>query len=86
MFFIPGRSFRKLRVGGSNTADRIFLCTLIFGLAALVGWVFHYQWIYRPWLWALIVMTGIPAATYIEALGVTFFSKQKGWHMPFELG
>ena len=85
LFFVPGRNFRKLRIGGANVGDRIFLCTLIFGLAAVVWGVFQYYRIYRPWLWSVIIMTGIPAATYIEVLGVMFFSKRKGWRVPFEL-
>lgn len=85
LFFMPGQSFRKLRIGGSNAADRLFLCTIIFGSAAAVWGVFEYYWVYRPWLWSVIVITGIPAATYIETLGVTYFSKQKGWHVPFEV-
>ena len=85
MLIKPGKSFRRLKIGRSNFSDRIFLGTFVFGLAITVVLAFWWENLRRPWLWGVIVATGIPAATYIEILGVTFFSWKQGWRVPFEL-
>ncbi len=37
----------------------------------------------NPWFKAAVIVVGIPVASYVEVLGVTFFSRQKGWRVPF---
>ena len=81
----PGTSFRRLRIGGSNRSDRLFLGTWILVLSMAVFVDYQIERVSKPWLWAVIVASGIPAATYIEALGITFFSYRRGWRVPFEL-
>lgn len=81
----PRQSFRRMRVGGSNGRDRVYLGTFVIGLAVTIALVFWLTGLPHPWLAGLAVLTGILAATYVEAVGVAYFSQQKGWRMPFRL-
>ncbi len=90
LIFKPNQFFRMLRVDGSNVTARLFLlltCLLI----ALI-------WFYAVWgrslsdgstAWAMI--QGLLACdftiilTYIEAIGVVYFSRRRGWRISFKL-
>jgi len=81
----PGRSFRVLKLGGSNVRARMFLMMIVCGLAGYVWGVFEVAHIRWAWGWGLLVLIGVPIATYVEAVGVTYWSRQKGWRVPFGL-
>lgn len=84
----PRRFFRTLRVDGSNLTARLYLLSI----ACIIGgaWALsELLWIGRPawlaWAMGIVAAKAVLALTYIEAAGVTFFSKQRGWRVPFRL-
>ncbi len=84
----PSRFFRTLRLDGSNLMPRLFLLSV----ACLVGggWaVGEAVWNHRPiplaWGSGMIAAKAVLLLSYIEAAGVTFFSRQRGWRVPFRL-
>ncbi len=84
----PGAGYRQLRVGGSNFRDRLYLASFVvgLGLAVWLGLRSYGVGLRQARLWFVIVITGVPVATYTEALGVAFFSRRaRGWRVPFEL-
>ncbi|MEM1445910.1 MAG: hypothetical protein AAGF84_07640 [Planctomycetota bacterium] len=84
----PGRFFRDLKLGGSNVMPRLFLLSI----ACLVGggWALSESlWNDRhaPIAWGLgmLAAKAVLLLSYLEALGVTFFSWRRGWRVPFRL-
>ena len=86
----PRHFFRTMRVDGSNTPARLFLLMV----ALLIGLI----WLCAIWTrnmssnnttWALIqtaiVCDGVIVLSYIEAVGVVYFSRRRGWRVPFKL-
>ena len=87
MFFAPRRLYRGLSIQGGNAMARWYLASiaLVCGLA----WGFLWGAIIENKVFAIHAMLGaclaILAMTYIEMLGVTAFSRRRGWRVPFRL-
>lgn len=85
MLTSPSRSFRRMRLGGSRATDRLFMATFV----VLVGVLWAIMWRVAGdrwwWAWGLGGAAGMVALTYIEVLGVTNFSRQKQWRVPWSL-
>lgn len=83
----PTQAFGLLRLGGSNTHEQCFL--LIHALVIAAGWAAFAWW--RDGRWFAIALHGVIALmavcmmTYIEVLGVTYFSWRRGWRVPWAL-
>lgn len=88
MLFRPAAFFRNLRLGGSNLLPRLFLLSIacIVGAAWAIG---EAVWGGRPaplaWALGMAAAKAVLILSYIEAGGVTFFSRQRGWRVPFRL-
>jgi len=84
----PRLFFRNMRVDGSNASARGFLAlaTVFIGLGWCVMQVF---WIGSSLGTGLIHWTILSASivllSYIEAVGVVFFSRKRDWRVPFKL-
>jgi hypothetical protein len=79
--FQPKRSFRRLRIGGSNWIDRLFLLLFAIVVGLLWGVVGQMAGMLRPWWWALWAGVGTLVLTYVEVLGVAYFSRRRGWRV-----
>ncbi|MEM9752006.1 MAG: hypothetical protein AAF916_01325 [Planctomycetota bacterium] len=84
----PGDFYQRLRLGGSNVMPRLFLLSV----ACFVGasWaVSESLWNDRPpplaWALGMVAAKAVLLLSYLEALGVTFFSWRRGWRVPFRL-
>lgn len=84
----PGKTYHAMRLDGSATPARLFLLSiaLIVGL----GWgMFSFlvvgQGGLMAWLAGMIAAKVVLIMTYIETVGVTFFSRRRGWRVPFGL-
>ena len=84
----PRDSFRKMRVGGSNAAARLFMLTV--AMLVGVGWgLFAWAVEGRPpvvaWALGMVAAKSTVLLTYVETLGVAGFSRRRGWRVPFAL-
>lgn len=84
----PKRFFRTLRVDGTNARARMFL-VLVAGLIGL-GWSAMGQALYPGGIASRLISGALVALSvillsYIEALGVTFFSRRRDWRVPLKL-
>lgn len=86
----PKRFFRGMRLGGPNLPARLFLLSI--ALIVGVGWgVFmglpttHDKPFLLSWVFGMAAAKTVLIMTYIESLGVTFFSRRRGWRVPFRL-
>lgn len=84
----PKYFFRTMRVDGPNHTARLFLLLVAAGIGA--SWFTLSLGLYgyppRAALVQEAVLTsGIVALTYVEALGVTYFSRRRGWRVSFRL-
>ncbi len=84
----PGRFFRRMRADGTNTNPRLFL----FLTAAAIGVTWSMlAWAIAPKGQAWVLIQGISVClsvivlTYIEALGVAYFARRRGWRVPMRL-
>lgn len=85
----PKRFFRSMRVDGGNGYARLFLVGVALGIGLVwfwFSWGLSNQGFPR---WAVvhagIVAGSVVVLSYIEALGVVFFSRRRGWRTPFVL-
>jgi hypothetical protein len=77
-----------MRIDGPNHTARLFLLLVAAGLGALWFAVAQGVYGYTPasaLLQEAILTSGIVSLTYVEALGVTYFSRRRGWRVPFRL-
>lgn len=97
----PRRTFRTMRADGSNAHARRFLMVnaILSALLWLVcayglptgraGWLQPFTDLLRGrslgLLWLGGVFFAVPILTYIEVLGVTWFSRRRGWRVPLHL-
>ncbi len=84
----PKFFFRTMRIDGPNHTARLFLLLVAAGLGAVWFAVSLGVYGYPPGaalLQEAIITSGIVALTYIEALGVTYFSRRRGWRVPWKL-
>ncbi len=84
----PRVFFRTLRTDGGNLPARLYLLSvacLVGGMWALaeVAWLGRPAWL--AWAMGMIAAKATLVLTYIEAGGVAFFSKQRGWRVPIRL-
>ena len=84
----PKHFFRTMRVDGSNRNARLFVSMIAGGIG--LGWFIGSQWGYRldtatAVLHAVIVTASVIGLSYIEAVGVVFFSRKRGWRVPMRL-
>ncbi|MEM7625650.1 MAG: hypothetical protein AAF333_08480 [Planctomycetota bacterium] len=84
----PKRFFRGMRLDGPNLPARFFLLSI--ALIVGVGWgvftaVGHDKPILLSWVVGMAAAKTVLIMTYIESLGVTFFSRRRGWRVPFRL-
>ena len=82
----PKRFFREMALGGSNLPGRLFLLTI--ALVVGVGWgLFTATGLGKPmllsWVAGMAAAKTVLIMTYIESVGVTFFSARRGWRVPF---
>ncbi|MEZ6192514.1 MAG: hypothetical protein R3C45_14660 [Phycisphaerales bacterium] len=90
----PRYFFRTMRIDGTNHTARLFLLLI----ASLVGLIWAYMvwarllpsWSRRPSVMVALVggelvFVSVIVLTYVEALGVTYFSRRRGWRVPFRL-
>lgn len=87
VIFQPRKSFRSLRIGGSNHADRVFLLLIAAGTGVVWGAV--WKWATKrtpvPWKYGTGVAVTIVVLSYIETLGVTYVARRRGWRVPWRL-
>ncbi len=84
----PRRTFRHMDVGGSNLPPRVFLLVVVGVIVAgwwLIEWLVRGQPGVLAWAYAMAAGKTVVVLTYVEALGVTFFSARRGWRVPFRL-
>jgi hypothetical protein len=84
----PHRFFRTMRADGSNVPPRLFL--LLVATLIGLGWYLAVAAFSRTSpFWAvvqgLIVCDSVILLSYIEALGVVYFSRRRGWRVPVRL-
>lgn len=83
----PRHSFRRLRLGPTERGDDayLFIFAIGLGITAAVLWQFTTysgRWgSPLPWLWGASATIAIVLLTWIEAMGVTYFSKRHGWRV-----
>jgi hypothetical protein len=81
----PSRAFRQMRVDGPNGRDRLYLG----GFAAMMAIIWGSVWVIADlpgsWFWAGGAAAGMIVLTYVEAAGVAWFSRRRGWRVPFAL-
>lgn len=83
----PTRSYRRLRIGDDRgrRRDRCFLAIW----ALLIGLTWGLSRLDRGWEmaidWGLGAAFGVVFLTYIEAFGVAYFSRKRGWRVPWPL-
>lgn len=85
----PKRFFRTMRVDGSNGFPRLFMLLAALGIGLVWFWL---AWglsnsVFPVWavVQAGIVGASVVVLSYIEALGVAFFSRRRGWRVPMRL-
>lgn len=95
MAFSPSKAFTMFRVSESsletsaasdatqrkNWRARLFLLTIALGIA--VTWYIYWQIArgYQPFRWALTAFIALLMLTYIEAAGVAYISRRRGWRV-----
>lgn len=84
----PKLFFRQMRIDGSNVPARLFI-VLVAGSIGLMGYLTAWGlYGYEP-LWALveslIACDSVIVLSYVEALGVVYFSRRRGWRVPMRL-
>ncbi|MEX0775613.1 MAG: hypothetical protein WD042_07840 [Phycisphaeraceae bacterium] len=81
----PGQSFGILRLGGSRGRDRLYLLLFAFFCSA----VWAGAWVGYPGHDLALRLTLVPPAvlvlTYVEALGVAWFSRRRGWRVSWAM-
>ncbi len=87
----PRRAFRMMRLDQGAWRDRKFLLLTVLVATvvwALTGWGFLREFPGLPWsrffliLRSLVILVAtMIVASYVEALGVAFFSRRRGWRM-----
>ncbi len=83
--FSPASSFRHMRVDGSNRNPRLFLFTFVVLIGLLWAVVSRIGQLPVISLQALAAATAVLGMTYIEALGVAYFSRRRAWRVPWRL-
>ncbi|MEM9881417.1 MAG: hypothetical protein AAF800_00685 [Planctomycetota bacterium] len=81
----PRRSFGRLHLGGSNLRDRLFLlsvASLVGGGWGLATLALTDRGFLMAWLQGMAAAKVVLAMSYVEVLGVTFFSRRRGWRVP----
>jgi hypothetical protein len=81
----PRQAFRQLSVDTPIARDRLAML-LQLGLMGL-AWaaIWHHHGRANPILWAMPAMGAVWLLNWIEALGVAWFSRQKGFAVPLRL-
>ena len=83
----PNHFFRRMRIDGTNARARLFLLMSVsaagllwFGMAKVLvppgGFVLP-----TAWIEGLLVGTMVCLLSYIEAIGVVYFSQRRGWRV-----
>ncbi len=77
-----------MHVGGPNALARLFMLTVALGVGVSWG-LFAYLVEGRPpvvaWGFGMVAGKSTFVLTYVETLGVTGFSRRRGWRVPFGL-
>lgn len=85
--FRPRAAFRTMRLDGSNLPARAFLLITVIAVGALWGYIVG-EWLGREplyaWLEGMLAAKLCLALTYVEALGVAYFSRQRGWRVTWK--
>lgn len=80
-----GNSCATSTAGLSNMRDRLFLLSFALPLGLVCAAIWFLLGLPRPWAWTVAAPAGILTLSYIEATGVTFISRRRGWRVPFRL-
>ncbi len=87
--FRPRDSFRLLRVDrpdrNQNRSDRLFMITIAAGIGLLWTVTWRLAGLGLVWQWGLLVAGMVIMMTYVEVIGVAYFSKKRGWRVPLAL-
>lgn len=80
----PRRTFRAMRLDGNNGPARLFLLSMATIVG--VGWGCFSglglgQGFLTAWLLGMVAAKVVLVLTYIETLGVTLFSRRRGWRV-----
>ena len=82
----PRASFGAMRVGGPNLSARLYLLSMACSGGGLVVpfylWAYPGDWLFA-WMLGMIMGKLIFLMTYVKAVGVTFFSRRRGWRVGF---
>ncbi|MEM6459100.1 MAG: hypothetical protein AAF710_06885 [Planctomycetota bacterium] len=81
----PKSSFGRLDLGGSNLRDRLFLlsvASLVGGGWGLATLALTDRGFLMAWLQGMAAAKVVLAMSYVEVLGVTLFSRRRGWRVP----
>ena len=81
----PKKTFRSLRLDGSNWPDRVFLLVMLAVVMVIWTLVWHFYGFPDAWEWGLMATGAVFLLTHIEVLGVAFFSWRRGWRVPWRL-
>lgn len=84
----PGAFFRTMCVGGSNAPARWFMLktVLLIGLLWLLWDTVGGTWSLEvDLIEAGLVVVSLYLLSYVEALGVVYFARRRGWRVPFRL-
>lgn len=84
----PAATFRRLRIDGPNLPPRLFMLTvaLLTGLLWGIGVFFLLgRSGVQAWLEGMLAVKAVVGLTYVEVLGVAYFSRQRGWRVPLKL-
>jgi hypothetical protein len=87
----PRRSFRLLHLGPAAHGDDAFLFIFAIGLGVVAAALWQcttYSGAWGsplPWLWGALTAIAIVLLTWIEAAGVTWFSRRRGWRVPWRI-
>ena len=82
----PQASFQEMRVGGPNLGARLYLLSMACASGLLVVpfylWTHPGEWLFA-WMFGMMTAKLTLFMTYVEATGVTFFSRRRGWRVGF---
>ncbi len=81
----PHGFYRTLDLSGSNLPPRLYLLVFALCVGVTIGTGLVLTGVVEPvltWAYAMLAVKATILLTYIETLGVAFFSRQRGWRVP----
>lgn len=92
MAFSPGRAFEMMSVSDTGIAVRVSIMRangrarlFLFSVACMIGCLWFFLWRTaqgpQPLRWAFIAFGSLVLLTYIEAAGVAYLARRRGWRV-----